>query len=102
MFAASSPHEVFPFTFGGCFGGEKWRVEHDILDIASTQLELISQKAKISSRVKRGFDGESTPPNFQAIRLLRHREFDSPVQAANKGVVQVLAKVGRQDYDAIV
>ena len=82
--------------------GEERGGDRYVLDVAAGQLELLRHEADVYALPTRGVLREHPVPYLQPVKLLRHRELNDKVHAANKGVVHVLAEVGGQNDYALV
>src|SRR6185436_11576707 len=82
-------------------GGIEGRVDRYVLDMAARELDLPSKKAEVQV-VDRRIGRKSDLPDKIAMLFVGERELDDVLQPSHERVIHVLAKICRQDRNAVV
>src|SRR5439155_1284076 len=76
--------------------------QHDILDVASRDPELFSEKCVINLVVAGGLGRKVDLPDLISVGLIGKGKLHNELEATGKGLIHVLAQIRRQDRHAIV
>src|SRR4051812_33235228 len=86
-------------TFGG---GVEGRGQRDVLEIPPGQLQLPGQEIEVDVRTERRLRRKERRPDLPSMRLVREGEFHADLQSPQERLIEVLAKVGGEDGQAVV
>src|SRR6266568_1777729 len=102
VFPLGRPHQLRHTDDAAVRGGEKRRVEDDVLDVAPRERQVRRQKIEIHVARAGCARRKQLTPDLPALPDIGERELDDELQPPQKRLVHVPFQVRRQDSDALV
>src|SRR5579862_7184542 len=88
--------------FAAFFCGQKRGHQRGVADASAGELKLASEEGEIDVVGERSAGGNQAAPDPLAILWLGERKLDDVLNAARESIVDVLAKIRGENYDAFV